>query len=65
MKGTLFDQQKCRTPSGVNPEVPMAPVVGTKLTPQLVAATASIADFGNDASTNNQTMVMPGIRHHF
>jgi predicted porin len=34
-------------------------------TGQLVAATASIADFGNDASTNNQTMVMLGIRHHF
>jgi predicted porin len=34
-------------------------------TGQLVAATASIADFGNDASTKNQTMVMLGIRHHF
>jgi predicted porin len=34
-------------------------------TGQLVAATASIADFGNDASTNTQTMVMLGIRHHF
>ncbi len=34
-------------------------------TGQVVAATASIADFGNDATTNNQTMVMLGIRHHF
>jgi predicted porin len=34
-------------------------------TGQVVAATASIADFGNDAATNNQTMVMLGIRHHF
>lgn len=34
-------------------------------TGQVVAATASVADFGNDASGNNQTMVMLGIRHHF
>jgi predicted porin len=34
-------------------------------TGQVVAATASIADFGEDASTNTQTMFMVGIRHHF
>jgi predicted porin len=34
-------------------------------TGQVVAATASIADFGNDSATNSQTMVMVGIRHHF
>lgn len=32
---------------------------------QIVAATASFADFGNDASNNTQTMVMVGLRHHF
>ncbi len=31
----------------------------------LVAATASFADFGNDSATNSQKMVMFGIRHHF
>jgi predicted porin len=34
-------------------------------TGQVVAATASVADFGNDASGNTQTMVMLGINHHF
>lgn len=34
-------------------------------TGDLVAATASFADFGNDSATNSQTMVMVGIRHHF
>jgi predicted porin len=34
-------------------------------TGQVVAATASVGDFGNDASGNNQTMVMLGIKHHF
>jgi predicted porin len=34
-------------------------------TGQVVAATASVGDFGNDASNNTQTMFMVGIRHRF
>jgi predicted porin len=34
-------------------------------TGQVVTAVASMGDFGNDASTNNQTMAMVGIRHQF
>ena len=34
-------------------------------TGQLVSAVASLADFGNDASTNKQAMGMIGIRHKF
>ncbi len=34
-------------------------------TGELVTADASMADFGNDASTNKQAMAMVGIRHKF
>ncbi|RKP51940.1 porin [Pararobbsia silviterrae] len=34
-------------------------------TGEIVAATASFADFGNDSSSNSQKMFMVGIRHHF